>query len=65
MSILELFIYLLAGIFYFIPSYIVWFRKARGQQIVFWLNLLFGWTFFAWLLLIIVSISLKSNYEDK
>ena len=61
MSLIELFIYLIGGILYFVPSYIVWFRKANGQQIVFWLNLLFGWTFFAWLLLIIVASSLKSN----
>jgi hypothetical protein len=54
-------IYILAAILYFVPSYIVWFRKANGQQIVFWLNLLFGWTFIAWVLLIIVATSLKSK----
>jgi hypothetical protein len=54
-------IYLLAAILYFIPSYIAWFRKANGQQMVFWLNLLFGWTFFAWIILIIVALSLNSK----
>ena len=61
MGILELFIYLLAAILYFVPSYIVWFRKVNGQQIIFWLNLFFGWTFFAWVLLIIAASSLKIN----
>lgn len=61
MDVLNTFIYILAGILYFVPTYIVWLRKVNGQQIVFWLNLLFGWTFFAWLLLIIVALSLNSK----
>jgi hypothetical protein len=60
---IEIFIYILAALLYFIPSYIVWFRKVNGQQIVFWLNLLLGWTFFAWVLLIVVAMSLNPNHE--
>jgi len=64
MSALELFVYLLAAVAYFVPFYIASYRNVNGKQLVFWMNLLFGWTFIAWLLLIIVSLSLRSDKDN-
>lgn len=61
MSPQEILIYFFAALAYFIPSYIAWYRHVNGQQLVFWFNLIFGWTFFAWILLIIISLSLRAN----
>ncbi len=57
----ELLVYVIAVLAYFVPYYIAVYRKAEGQHLVFWFNLLFGWTFFAWILLIIVALSLKGE----
>ena len=61
MDLVEVITYLLAAVAYFVPFYIARYRKIDGQQLVFWFNLLFGWTFVAWVLLIIVALSLKSE----
>jgi hypothetical protein len=63
MSAVELSIYLIAIIAYFVPFYIARYRHVNGQQLVFWLNLLLGWTLFAWIILIVVSLSLQGNRE--
>lgn len=63
MSFFELLLYVLLGIAYFIPYYIARYRKVNGLQIVFWLNLLLAWTFVAWLLLIVVSFSLRTDHK--
>jgi hypothetical protein len=65
MSALELLIYLLAAVAYFVPYYIAWYRNVNGKQLVFWLNLLFGWTLVAWVLLIVVSLSLKTDHHNQ
>ena len=65
MSIIELSIYLVAILAYFVPFYIAKYRQVNGIFIVFWFNLLFGWTLTAWFILIIVALSLKSNKCDK
>jgi len=64
MSALELFIYLLAAVAYFVPFYIARYRHVKGQKLVFWFNLLFGWTLIAWLILIVVAVSLKANEHN-
>lgn len=64
MSTLELTIYLLAAVAYFIPFYIARYRRINGQQLVFWFNLLFGWTLVAWAVLIVVSLSVKSENNN-
>ena len=61
MSSLELTIYLLAAIAYFIPFYIARYRRINGQHLIFWFNLLFAWTFVAWVVLIVVAFSLKAE----
>lgn len=65
MTVQEIIIYLLAAIAYFVPFYIVRYRRVNGQKIVFWFNLLFGWTLFAWIILIVVALSLKANHNEK
>jgi hypothetical protein len=57
----EMIVYVFAAIAYFIPFYIAWYRKANGLQLVFWFNLLFAWTFVAWVLMIIVALSLRTS----
>lgn len=64
MSTIELTLYLLAAVAYFVPFYIARYRHVNGQQIVFWFNLLFGWTLVAWFILIVVALSLKRNSHD-
>ena len=64
MSALEILIYLLAAIAYFVPFYIARYRQVNGQQLVFWFNLLFGWTLIAWAILIVVALSLKANRHN-
>jgi hypothetical protein len=64
MATQEILIYIFAAIAYFVPFYIAWYRKVNGLQLVFWFNLLFGWTLFGWFLLIIVSLSLRSNHQN-
>lgn len=61
MDAIEIILYLLAAIVYFVPFYIARYRHVNGQQIVFWFNLLFGWTLVAWFILILVALSLKTN----
>ena len=61
MDVQEVLLYLLAAIAYFVPFYIARYRRVNGQQIVFWFNLLFGWTVVAWMILIVVSLSLNGN----
>jgi hypothetical protein len=61
MSFLELLIYLLAAILYFVPCYIAMYLKINGQKIIFLLNLLLAWTGVAWVLLIIAAISIKNK----
>lgn len=61
MSSQEILIYLIAAIAYFLPFYIAAYRHVNGLKLVFWFNLLFGWTFIAWILLIIVALSLRVN----
>ncbi|MCK5103182.1 MAG: superinfection immunity protein [Cyclobacteriaceae bacterium] len=64
MSTIEILIYLLAAIAYFVPFYIARYRRVDGQQLVFWFNLIFGWTLVAWFILLIVSLSLKANGQN-
>ena len=61
MAIQEILVYLLAAVAYFVPFYIAVYRKVNGQQLVFWFNLIFAWTLVAWVLLIIVALSLKTH----
>jgi hypothetical protein len=61
----ELFIYLVAASAYFVPFYIGLYRKVNGLQLLFWLNLLLGWTFVAWVLMIFAAFSLKSQKHSK
>ena len=61
MSELELFIYFLAGIAYFIPFYVASYRNVNGKNVIFWMNLLFGWTLIAWVLLIIAAFSVDNR----
>jgi len=64
MGIQEILIYAVAAIAYFVPTYIGWYRKVNGLKVLFWFNLIFAWTFFAWLLMIIVSFSLKTHRHE-
>ncbi|MCG8306873.1 MAG: superinfection immunity protein [Cytophagales bacterium] len=64
MAIQEILIYVLAAIAYFVPFYIARYRRVNGQQIVFWFNLIFGWTLIAWCILIVVSLSLRTNRRN-
>ncbi|MCK5370373.1 MAG: superinfection immunity protein [Cyclobacteriaceae bacterium] len=64
MSTIEILIYVLAAIAYFVPFYIARYRRVDGQQLVFWFNLIFGWTLVAWFILLIVSLSLKANGQN-
>jgi len=57
----EILIYIVAAIAYFVPTYIGWYRKVDGIKVLFWFNLIFAWTFFAWILMIIVAVSLKTH----
>jgi hypothetical protein len=61
MSGLEIFLYLLAAIAYFVPTYITLYRKINGIKIIFWFNLLFAWTFVAWVLLIVAALSVDNS----
>jgi len=61
----EFILYLLAAVAYFVPFYIAVYRKVNGRQLVFWFNLFFAWTLVAWVLLIIVSLSLKTEHHNK
>jgi hypothetical protein len=61
MTAQEIIIYIFAAVAYFVPFYIGWYRKVNGLQLLFWFNLLFAWTFFAWILMIIVAFSLKGE----
>ena len=61
MSGLELFIYALAAILYFVPTYIALGKKMQGWWIIFGMNFLFAWTFIAWVLLIIAAISVDDG----
>ena len=61
MSGLELFLYLLAGMAYFVPTYIAAWRKANGVKIIFIMNILVGWTLIAWVLLIVASFSVDNK----
>ncbi len=65
MDLAEILLYLFAAVAYFVPFYIARYRGVKGLQLVFWFNLLFGWTFVAWVLLIIVAISLKANHNHQ
>jgi len=65
MAAQEIIIYALAAILYFVPFYIARYRRVNGQQIVFWFNLIFGWTLVAWVILILVSLSLKADGHDQ
>ncbi len=65
MAMQEIIIYILAAIAYFVPYYIARYREVNGQNLVFWFNLLFGWTFIAWVILLIVALSLKANHNKK
>ena len=58
---MELLIYLLAIILYFVPTYIAIYRNANGKSIIFILNILIGWTFVAWILLIVVALSINKK----
>ncbi len=60
----EVIVYAFAAIAYFVPFYIAWYRKANGLQLLFWFNLLFAWTLVAWVLMIIVAASLKSDHSS-
>ncbi len=57
----EMLVYVIAALAYFVPYYIAVYRKAEGKEILFWFNLFFAWTFFAWILMIIVALSLKGE----
>ncbi len=61
MSALELFLYLMAAIAYFVPTYIALYRKINGISVIFAMNILVGWTFVAWVLLIIAAISVDNK----
>ena len=61
MSTGEVMIYLTLLVAYFVPFYIAMYRRVNGIQLVFWFNVLVGWTVVAWVLLVIVSLSLRSN----
>jgi hypothetical protein len=61
MAIQEIILYIFAALAYFVPFYIGWFRKVNGLQLLFWFNLLFAWTLFAWFLMIIVALSLRTH----
>jgi uncharacterized membrane protein len=61
MDVIEIFLYILAAVAYFVPFYIARYRQVNGQKIVFWFNLLFGWTLIAWFILILVALSLRTN----
>ncbi len=61
MSIIVFGIYLLAIFLYFIPTYIAINRNVDGKVLIFALNLLFGWTFIVWVLLIIAALSVNNR----
>jgi len=61
MSIIVFGIYLLAIFLYFIPTYIAINRNIDGKVLIFALNLLFGWTFIVWVLLIIAALSVNNR----
>ncbi len=61
----EVILYLLAAVAYFVPFYIALYRKVNGRHLVFWFNLFFAWTLIAWVLLIIVSLSLRTEHHNK
>ncbi|NJN25941.1 MAG: superinfection immunity protein [Cyclobacteriaceae bacterium] len=65
MSTMELTLYLLAFIAYFVPFYIARYRRISGQHLVFWFNLLFGWTLIAWAILIVVALSVHSDNSSR
>ncbi|MCK5706002.1 MAG: superinfection immunity protein [Cyclobacteriaceae bacterium] len=65
MAVQEILLYLLAAIAYFVPFYIARYRRVNGQQLIFWFNLLFGWTLIAWVILIIVALSLNANHTRR
>jgi hypothetical protein len=65
MDIHEFIVYLLAAIAYFVPFYIAIYRKVNGRQLIFWFNLFFAWTLIAWVLLIVVSLSLRTEHHNK
>lgn len=59
MDIHEFLIYAIAAIAYFVPTYIAMYRKINGIKIIFAFNLVFAWTFVAWILLIVGALSVK------
>jgi hypothetical protein len=61
MSIIEASIYFFAGMAYFVPFYIAYYRKINGQKLIFWFNLIFAWTLVAWFLLIIAALSISNK----
>jgi len=61
MDLHELMLYAMAAIAYFVPFYISLYRKVNGKQLMFWFNLFFAWTLVAWVLLIVVALSLKTE----
>lgn len=65
MATQEIILYILAAIAYFVPFYIARYRRVNGQQIIFWFNLLFGWTLVAWIILIIAALSLNANHTKR
>lgn len=65
MAVQEILLYILAAVLYFVPFYIARYRGVNGQKLVFWFNLLFGWTLFAWIILIVVALSLNTDHNKK
>ncbi len=58
---MEIFLYLLAIVAYFVPFYIALNRNIEGKGLILGLNIILGWTFVAWVLLIIAALSMNQK----
>ena len=52
-------------IVYFLPFYIALVRKHSKRWMIFFVNLILGWTFIAWAILIFYSAFSKSMEEER
>lgn len=52
-----LFVFCIFLIVYFLPYIVARNRRHRNAQVIFVLNLLLGWTFFGWVILLIWALT--------
>lgn len=58
-------IFLVAGIFYFLPALVAQRRARSNTKAIFALNLLLGWTFIGWVIALVWSLTGPGGREDR